>query len=101
MKKSLNVKRSSRMELLQEIAFKSLKNVTVGEIVNLRKISEVDKIAYFNNLKLKYILHLGLLGLKYKINNEIEHTLFSYIDYLIHELPVENMKDDYQFTLSI
>ena len=101
MKKSLNIKQSSHMEIIQEVAFKSLKRITVGEIINFRKISKVDKNAYYNNLKLKYILHLGLLGLEYKINNEIEHIVFSYIDYLIHELPAENMEDDYEFTLSV
>jgi len=101
MKKGLNINRSSHMEIIQGVAFKSLKRITVSEINNLRKLSKVDDTAYYNNLKLKYILHLGLLGLKYKINNEIEHTVFSYIDYLIHELPVENMEDDFEFTLSL
>ena len=101
MKKSLNIKQSSHMEIIQEVAFKSIKRVTVSEIINLRKLSEVDNTAYCNNLKLKYILHLGLLGLTFIINKEIEHIVFSYIDYLIHELPVENMEDDYEFTLSI
>ena len=101
MKKSLNIKQSSHMEIIQEVAFKSLKRITVSEIINLRKLSKVDETAYYNNLKLKYILHLGLLELNFKITHEIEHIVLSYIDYLIHELPVENMEDDYEFTLSI
>ena len=101
MRKRININHHSHMELLQEVAFKSIKGITVSEIINLRKLSEVDSTAYNNNLKLKYILHLGLLGLKFKINNEIEHIVFGYIHYLIHELPVENMENDYEFTLSI
>ena len=101
MKKKLDIKQSSHMELLQEVAFKSLKGITVGEIITLRQLSKVDKTAYSNHLKLRYILHMGLLGLKFRITFQIEHTVFSYIDYLIHELPVEYMEDDYEFTLSM
>jgi hypothetical protein len=43
---------------------------------------------------------LRFLGVEYKINQEIERVVFTYIDYLIHQLPVKNMDSNAQFNIS-
>lgn len=90
MKKQFNVQFDSHMEMVQEVAFKSLEGITVGEISELCHLFIQDTHKYFNLIKLKYIMHLGLLNLEYKISDEVEHILFSYIHYLITEIQLEN-----------
>lgn len=101
MKKELNIQLDTHMELIQEVAFKSLDGIKVSEIKELRYTCKKDEIAFFNKIKLKFIIHLGFLGLEYKITHEVEPILFSYIRYLLHELPVENLDSDDKFHLSI
>ncbi|MCL1701168.1 hypothetical protein [Lysinibacillus sp. Bpr_S20] len=101
MKKELNMQLNIHMDLLQDIAFKSINGITVKEIIELRQIYQQGKYKYFNQLKIRYILHLGYLGLEYEITPELECILFSYINNLIQELPVEGLDNDNVFHLSV
>lgn len=98
MKRELNLQKDTHMDLLQEMAFISLTGTKVREIKELRFTFEQDKNEYFNSLKLKYVVLLGLLGLEYKISCEVEYTLFSYIDYLIREIIYDSLDDDDQLS---
>lgn len=91
MRNQLNLHVDSHIKMIQEVAFNSLAGITVGEISDLRNIFHQDTYHYFNLIKLKYILHLGLLNVEYKISDEVEQILFSYIHYLITEIQLENM----------
>lgn len=95
------MKRELNMELLQDIAFKSIGGITVKEIIELRQTYQLDEYEYFNRIKLRYIVHLGLLGFEYKITHEVERILSSYINHLIHELPVDGLDSDNEFHLSV
>ena len=101
MKRELNIQLDTHMDLIQEMAFKSLGEIKVSEIIELRHKCKRDENMFFNQIKLRYILPLGLLGLKYKINVEVERILFGYINYLIHEIPVESMERDATLHISI
>lgn len=101
MKKELNIQLDAHMDLIQEMAFKSLDGIKVSDIIELRHTCKRDENMFFNQIKLRYILPLGLLGFKYKINVEIERILFGYINYLIHAIPVESMERDVALQLSI
>ena len=101
MKKELNMQLDINMDLLQDIAFKSIGGITVKEIIELRQIYQLDAYEYFSRIKIRYILHLGLLGFEYKITHEVERILFSYINHLIHELPVDGLDSDNEFHLSV
>jgi len=103
MNKELNLQLDihTDLDLIQEVAFKSLAGIKVSEIIKLRHTYKQDEKDYYNQIKMKYIIYLGLLSKEYKVNKEVERILFSYISHLIHELPVENMDDDDEFTLSI
>jgi hypothetical protein len=98
MKKELNLQLDAHVELLQDISFKSINGIKVKEIIELRTLCKKNKYDYFNRIKLKYIVGLGMLGLEYKIHTGIEKVLYSYINYLIHELPVENYDSDAEFS---
>jgi len=99
MKKELNLQLDAHMELIQDIAFKSINGIKVNEIIELRKLCKKNKHDYFYTIKLKYIVGLGMLGLKYKIDDSIEKVLYSYINYLIHEIPVENYNSDAELSI--
>lgn len=101
MKKELNLQMDTSLELLQNIAFKSLEGIKVSEVVELRRILLADEHEFFNLIKLKYILHLGLLGLEYKITTEVERVLFGYINYLLHELPVDSWDENDKLSFSM
>ena len=97
MKKELNVHLDTHLDLIQEVAFKALAGIKVSEMNELRYTYEQDEYKFFNQIKLKYVLPLGLLSFEYKINHEVERILFSYINYLIHEIPVKKTDNDVQF----
>ena len=90
MNKQINLQLDSHLDKVQEVAFKSLAGITFIEIFELQQIYNQDFQKYFNLIKMKYIVHLGLLNLEYKISDEVEHILFSYIHYLISEIHLEN-----------
>jgi hypothetical protein len=101
MKQELNLQLDAHMNLLQNIAFQAISGIKVKEVSELRNICKKDKDKYFNHIKLRYIVFLGGLGLNYKISQDIERVLFNYINYLIHELPVENKDSNAQFNISV
>lgn len=101
MKKVLNLQLDEHAELLQDIAFKSINGIKTKEILELRAIRKNDSYKYFNLIKLKSVLFLGWLGFEYNINLEIEKIVLGYIDYLVNNLPVENMDSDAQFFTNI
>ena len=94
MRKQVNLLLTSHLEMLQEVAFKSLTGIRVIEIFELRQILNQDAHKYFNLIKLKYMVYLGLLNLEYEISEEVEHILFSYTHYLISEIHLENMNSN-------
>ncbi|MFS0637297.1 hypothetical protein AB1K84_15465 [Mesobacillus foraminis] len=101
MKREFNLQLNEHMELLQDIAFKSINGIKVKEIVELRKLHNEDTYSYLNRIKLRYIALYGLLGLEYHVNQEIEKVLFSYITHLIKELPVENLNPYNEINISV
>lgn len=101
MKKELNIQLDEHMDLIQDIAFKSIKGITKKEIIELRQTYQLDEYKYFTQIKLRYIVHLGFLGLEYKKTHEVERILFSYISYLIHELPMDGLDNVNKFHLSV
>lgn len=94
MRKQVNLLLTSHLEMLQEVAFKSLTGIRVIEIFELRQILNQDAHKYLNLIKLKYMVYLGLLNLEYEISEEVEHILFSYTHYLISEIHLENMNSN-------
>lgn len=94
MKKQLNLRLEEHVAMIQEVAFKSLSGIKVSEIKELRQLFNQDKHRYFNKIKLKYVILLGILGLEYSATDKVEGILFSYITHLITELPIENSSDD-------
>lgn len=96
MKKQINLQLDSHLEMVQDVALKSLAGITLFEIFELHQTFNQDAHKYFNLIKIKYIVHLGLLNLEYKISDEVEHKLFSYIHYLINEIRLENMDGNYK-----
>lgn len=100
MKKQLNLQLDTHIEMVQEVAFKSLAGITVGEISELRLMFNQDTHSYFSLIKLKYVIRLGLLNLEYKISDELEHILFSYIHYLISEIQLENLKSSHKIFIN-
>ncbi|WP_087972751.1 hypothetical protein [Oceanobacillus rekensis] len=81
-KKELNLNIEAHSRLVTNIIEKSLAGVTVKEITELRQACELNRYEYYNKLKLKYIVLLGLLGLDYKITQEIEESIF----FLMHDI---------------
>lgn len=98
MKKELNMQLDEHLDLLQNIVFKSIGGITVKEIIELRQTYQLDEYEYFNRIKLRYIVHLGF---EYNLTQEVERILFSYINHLIHELPIEGLDNDNEFHLSV
>lgn len=92
-KKELNLDNEAHMELLQDIAYKAINGIGAKDIIELKELCLKDHYEYFNRVKIKYIVPLGMLSLTYQINTGIEKILFNYINYLIQELPAEQYKD--------
>lgn len=100
MKKNLNMQLDEHMNLIQDIAFKSIGGISGKEIFKLRQTYQLDEYEYFNRIKFLYIVPLGFLGVEYKISDEVEQILFSYIHYIITELQLENMDSNYKIIFS-
>ncbi|WP_391116878.1 hypothetical protein [Psychrobacillus sp. L3] len=101
MKKELNLQSNLHVELIQKLALKSLNGIKVSEVLELRQTYKQDKNIYFNLLKLKYIIHLEFLSIEYKITKEVEKAVFGYVNYLILELPMNDLLEDAEITISI
>ncbi|MBD7935920.1 hypothetical protein H9655_02670 [Cytobacillus sp. Sa5YUA1] len=93
MKTLLNLNNEAHLKLLQDTAFKAIDGISIQEVLNLQKSFKDDPYMYFNQVKLKYLLPLGMLGLSFKINQEVEHALFQYISYVLHELELDRHMD--------
>jgi hypothetical protein len=100
MKKELNLDIESHMKLLEDTAFEAISGISAKEILELKAICSKDRYTYFNLVKLRYIVPLGMLGFTYQINTAIEKVLFYYINYLIHALPAEQYEDSAVFNIS-
>lgn len=87
-KKELNLELEQESKLITDIIEKSLAGITRREIVELRKICNQDRYKYYNKIKFKYIVFIGLLGLNFKITEEIEETVFFFIHDIIHKISV-------------
>lgn len=93
-KLELNLQSEQDSKLVFNIVEKSLAGITRKEIIELREVCEQDKFDYYNKLKLKYIVPLGLLGLDYKITLEIEETIFLLIHDFFHKVSVTGNLDN-------
>jgi len=76
-----------------EIAEQALVGITRNEISQLRKTYYEDKFYFFNKLRLRYIVPLGLVGLEYYIFDEVEATLFTFIQELIFKISTTGYPD--------
>lgn len=101
MKKELNMQLDEHLDLLKDIANKSLNGISVKEILNLRQTYHLNEYEYCNLIKLRYIVPLGLLGLEYFISAEVERIVFFYIHHQIQQLPVERYDSDTKFHFSM
>lgn len=100
MKTLLNLNNDSHLKLLQDTAYKAIDGISVQEILTLKKTYTDDPYTYFNQVKLKYLFPLGMLGITFRINQEVEQAVFQYISYLLHELPLDQYQDSPEATLN-
>ncbi|GGF16973.1 hypothetical protein GCM10010954_14540 [Halobacillus andaensis] len=88
MKKKLNMETQEGSKLIKELTVKVFQQITEKEVMELRKIFEVDSCKYQQLIKLKYIGPLGLLSLNYVITKEVEAVLYEFINEILHKVPV-------------
>ncbi len=100
MKQELNLKLEAHLDLIQGLINKSINGITASEVMELRETRLKDMNQYFSLIKSKYILLFGLLSLEYKVNQENERIVFAYIDYLVHELPVDKLDTDLEVSFN-
>ncbi|WP_200411253.1 hypothetical protein [Virgibacillus salexigens] len=93
-KKELDLQTEQHNKLITDIVEKSLAGITIDEIVGLKELCEKNRYEFYNRVKLKYIAHLGLLGIDYKITIEIEEAVFFFIHDIIHQVSTNRNVDD-------
>ncbi|WP_262177764.1 hypothetical protein [Saccharococcus sp. Marseille-Q5394] len=101
MKKELNLESAKHSKMIYEVVEQALKGISKKEIVKLRKICAEDGYEYCNYIKIKYIIGLGMLGLEYRVTQEVEEVVFFMIHRIIHRITITDEYDESELDTSV
>ncbi|MGG1630063.1 hypothetical protein [Rossellomorea sp. NRS-1567] len=96
MKKQFNLESVKHKKILFQIVEQALTGITIKEIHDLKKLCKKDRFSYFDQIKMRYIIPLNLLGENFKLTEEIEITLFFIINDVISKLNIEKCDNGYE-----
>lgn len=101
-KKEIDLQCKVHDKLITNIVEQALEGITGNNIIELRKVCRENRYEYYQRVKVRYIVGLGMLGLTYKITQEIEDNIFFLIHDIIHQITIDRYnKEDSRISISI